>query len=346
MLQRATEIVFKNKLLILLPLVLIFSLSLAAAFRPAKPQWRASSTVWVDQDRPLDQASFGSTAAIDQAALLEDFIHSRSFSRSVLQQTRLASAVNDPTTEDRTDQAFWRAVNVDTPSANFLTITVTTNDQDLSYQLAKSINTTYQNVLQQRLNQQSAVAGKLYGDAVTQAQQALDASQSQLALYVALHPNTAASTAGSESSLPLELRDRDLGLLISQVNMDQQTYNTSREQYLQAEQRAAASNDAQPFQFTVVDAPVRAIRPVQPRFLDVIKLPVIGLLLGLMVSCGIATVLVCTDHTIRDAYDLESALGIRVLGVVSDFTAVRRPGGHLREAEVRGQVADPARRFR
>jgi len=345
MLERAIEIVFKHKLLIVLPLVVVVALSLAASFRPTRPQWQSSSTVWVDQDRPLQDPSLGLTVANDQAALLEDFIHARSFSRSVLQQTGLASAVNDPRTEDRTDQTFWRAVKVDTPSANFLTITVTTTSANLSYELARAINTTFQNVLQQRLNQQSAVAGKLYGDAVTQAQQALDASQSQLALYVALHPNTT-PISNAESSLPLEVRDRDLGLLISQVNADQQTYYSARQRYLEAEQKAAASNDAQPFAFTVVDAPVRAIRPLQTRLLDVVKLPVIGLLLGLMLSCAIATVLVCTDHTIRDPRDLESALGMPVLGVVSDFTSVKRQGTRLQEAAIRVQVADPARRFR
>jgi capsular polysaccharide biosynthesis protein len=346
MLQRATEIVFKHKLVIFLPLVLVSLLSTGAALRPTKPQWKSWSTVWVDQDKPLTDSSLGLTAANDQAALLEDFIHSRSFSRTVLQQTSMASAVNDPKTEDRADQALWQAVKVDTPSANFLTITVTTPEPDLSFSLAKAINSNYQTVLQQRLDQQSAVAGKLYGDAVAEAQRALDASRSQLALYLALHPGEATVTPGVEQSLPLSVRDRDLGLLLSQVNVDEQTYNTARQQYLVAEQRAAATNGAQPFAFTVVDAPVRAIRPVQPKLIDAIKLPLIGIMLGLMLSCAVATVLIYTDHTIRDARDLEVALGIPVLGVVSDVELRKRRGGQHQPAELRSLVAAPARRFR
>jgi hypothetical protein len=201
-------------------------------------------------------------------------------------------------------------------------------------------------MLQQRLDQQSAVAGKLYGDAVTQAQRALDASQSQLALYVALHPSTTVSAATADSSLPLTVRDRDLGLLLDQVTLDQQTYNTARQQYLDAEQKAARTNDAQPFAFTVVDAPVRPILPVQLKLLDIIKLPLIGFVLGLMLSAAVATLLVYTDHTIRDAHDLEATLGIPVLGVVSDFALAKAHTGHVQDGDVRLQVAGPARRFR
>ena len=140
------------------------------------------------------------------------------------------------------------------------------------------------------------------------------------------------------------MRDRDLALLISQVNVDEQTYSTARQQYLVAEQKAAASNDAQPFAFTVVDPPTRALRPVTPKIIDLLKLPIVGLVLGLMLSCGIATVLIYTDHTIRDARDLESAVGVPVLGVVSDFGGVKAADGDGMSLRLR--IADPARRFR
>jgi hypothetical protein len=159
-----------------------------------------------------------------------------------------------------------------------------------------------------------------------------------------MHPNIALSS--NDSGLPLTIRDRDFGALVEQVTLDQESYNSARRDYMAVQQKSAASRDAQPFTFSVVDQPQRPIAPVKPKILDLVKLPVIGLLLGLMLSAGVATLLIYTDHTIRNPQDIETALGTPVLSVITDLGRSRWAIGRRRADDLRLQVATPARRYR
>src|SRR6266540_6748066 len=98
--QRATEVLFSHKLLLLLPLLVIVPLTILIALRPKAQHWQAFATIWVDQYKPLYQDDrLGYTPATNQARLLDNFIHTRAFAVGVLQHTQLASMLSNPATE-------------------------------------------------------------------------------------------------------------------------------------------------------------------------------------------------------------------------------------------------------
>ena len=343
MLQRAVEILFRAKWLILLPIVVIVPITTAITFRPQAPKWRVISTIWVDPYRPLDQNdNLGVEPAMSQAQLIRDFIHTDTFSRTVLEQTSLKPMLQTQQGAERAQEKFWQAIQVTPTSVSFLTISVTTEDPDLSYAMAHGINATYQDMMQKQLEAQTATADKLYGDSLSQAANALSKSQAQLAGYLTQHPELVLSgRVNADASSMLD--GGNLSLLTDQVSKDRENYNAARQRYLDFQQAAAGRRDALPFTFTVVDQPQRPVLPVHESRLTLLKIPIVGLILALMLSSGIAALLVLTSHTILDGRDVETYLGLPVVGTVSELgpsrcRLARRGGGSIRV-----QLAAPAR---
>ena len=339
--QRAVEIIFKHKLLILLPILIIMPLMILETLQPKPKQWRVYSTIWVDQYAPLYQNNqLGATPAMNQAQLLNDFIHTRSFAHAVLSQTSMAPLVQNPETENGADLAFWRSVQVASTSTYFLSIVVTMPDQTLAYKTAQAIITQYQDTLSGRLDAQSKVSSSLYGSELAQAQDALTKSQAQLAAYVSAHPELKDTTTG----VPPAALDGNFSLLQQQVTNDQQSYNTARQNYLNAQQSAAASQSAQPFAFTVVDQPQVPLGPVVASRLGLIKLPAVGLMLALMLSAAIAALLVLTNRAVLDPSDIEGVFAVPVLAEIPELGGRRWPGQGRQRDAVRLRLAAPARR--
>src|SRR5581483_11529070 len=114
--QRAIEIIFKRKFLILLPLVIIVPLTVAIALRPKAKQWQVFSVVWVDQYKDLYQDErLGNTPGPTQA------------------QTSLAPQLATPAGELETISRFWRSV-VALPNDNsFITVIITMPNPDQAY---------------------------------------------------------------------------------------------------------------------------------------------------------------------------------------------------------------------
>jgi uncharacterized protein involved in exopolysaccharide biosynthesis len=343
MLQRALEIIFRSKLVILLPMLIVLPITVALALWPQRPQWRAISTVWVDPYKPLAlDDRLGLTPALNQSALLQDFLHTHSFVKTVLDQSPLKAQIDDPRTADRAEQVFLRSVKVAPTSNAFFTITVNTEDPALTDAIARNINSTFQDMLQKRLQTQSDTAGKLYGDSLAQSQDALTKSEAQLAAYLAQRPDLASAAAGGGSGLPLSLRDGNLALLLQQVTADQQSYNTARQRFVDLQWSVATSEDAQPFAFTVVDPPQFPVAPVHTSRLLLLRLPAVGLTVGLMLGGAVAALLVLTNHTIMDSHDVQTYLGVPVIGSVSELGGGGWLASRRRRRSVRLQLASPA----
>jgi uncharacterized protein involved in exopolysaccharide biosynthesis len=343
MLQRALEIIFRSKLVILLPMLIVLPITVLLALWPQRPQWRSVSTVWVDPYKPLSlDDRLGLTPALNQSALLQDFLHTHSFIKTVLEQTSLKSQIDNERTTERAEQSFLQSVKVTATSNAFFTIAITTTDPALTYAIAHNINSTFQDMLQKRLQTQSDTAGKLYGDSLAQSQEALTKSQGQLAAYLAQHPDLASVAAGGGSTLPLSLRDGNLALLLQQVTADQASYNTARQRFVDLQWNVATSEDAQPFAFTVVDQPQQPTTPVHESRLLLLRLPAVGLVVALMLGGGLAALLVLTNHTIMDSHDVETYLGVPVIGSVSELGSGGWLESRRRGRSVRLQLASPA----
>lgn len=339
--QRAVEILFKHKLQILLPLIIIMPLSIAITLRPKPQTWQTSAVVWVDQYRLLYQDErLGYTPGPSQAQLLNDFLRTRSFVESVVQQTQLAPLLDTPVTADRVIYHLQRSVRVFPNSNNFITVVVTMSDPDLAYEVNQALLVSFQEVLRTRLEAQSNVAASFYENTLRRAEEALTKSRRELAAYLAAHPELTQSGSGSALAAA---QDPNLPRLTAQVRYDEQAYDTARSRYEQNQALTAAGLEGQQLAFTVVDEPQRPLNPVRHRRIGLLKLPLIGLVLGMMLSSGIATLLILTNRAVLGTYDVQTALGVPVLGEIPELRRRRLPWQRAHRDAVRLRLAGPAR---
>src|SRR5215207_8100114 len=128
---RAVEILFRYKLLILLPVVVITMIAAAAAARPQPVTWQTYTRIWVDQYKLLYQDDrLGFTPASSQAALFNDYLGTRTFALGVAQETRLAALLEKPDGDLEAMYEVWNSVRVWATSNNFITVQVTTENPE------------------------------------------------------------------------------------------------------------------------------------------------------------------------------------------------------------------------
>jgi capsular polysaccharide biosynthesis protein len=308
---RAFEILFRNKLLILLPLAVMLCATTAVAVRPQPMRWQSFAAVWVDPYKPLTTDDRLSTAA-SQALLINDFIHTRAFAISVLKQTQLAPLLDNPATQLSVVGQFQSWTHT-AASGSFVTISATTPDPELSLKLAQAVVTSFQDILQGQSDNQAQAALDVYGTALKQAQDALTQSQSDLAAYLAAHPELA--RAGPDAAGRIAL-DPTYANLLNAVSVNQSNYNSLQQRLTNIQETAAAGRQGLPFTFTLVDEPQRPIYPVRASRLNRIKLPAIGLVVGLTLSGALAALLVLSNRAALGAPDIEAMFNQPVLGEI------------------------------
>ncbi|HLZ70673.1 MAG TPA: hypothetical protein VKV26_12300 [Dehalococcoidia bacterium] len=322
--QHAMEVLFKHKFLILLPLVLIAPIAVLLARRTPAPKWRVTAGIWVDQYRPLFiDDRLGATPAINQAQLLNDFIHTRGFAIAVLKETRLAPQLATPASEDAALTQLGRAVAVAPSGNSFMSVSVTMNDPDLAFEIMQGMLDNFQASLAAQRSAQASAALTINTDATKQAQDALTKAQNDLSAYLTAHPQLTSKSVDSTLS-PLE-RDPNFAKLVDQLAAAQQSLDGLQKQQGQLQQDAAAGQAGVPFTLTVVDQPQRPQLPVPTKRVDIYKLPAIALTLGLLLSLVAAVFLVLTDRTARGSYDFAGALAVPVLGEIGELRGFRWP---------------------
>lgn len=340
--QRAAEIIFTHKFLILLPLFIVLPLTIGAELRPQPKLWKSSARVWVDQPRSLlGNDELMVSPATKQAQLINDFLHTRSFATAVLQQTQLAPRLRSPQTRERALQLFSRSVIATPDSDSFVTVDVTMPDPDLTFKTAQAIVSQYQTTLEERNQREASAALSLYGDELKQAADAVSNSRTQLATYLAQHPQLLQRSP--DVLFARQDQDINLALLSEQAKADQDTYNSFRQRYLNIQQGAEADRQGQPLAFTVIDAPEPPLAPLTRRLLLRLELPLIGLVLGLMLSSGVAALLVLTERKILGPYDFPDSLGILVLGEIPELKLNGSGGRRGSDDAVRARLAASAR---
>lgn len=338
--QRATEILFRNKFLILLPLVIIMPLTIVLASRPRPVTWQSFAVVSVDQARPLyEDPRLVWNPAAAQATLLNDFLRTRTFARAVLDQTDIGPLIDSPQAELWAISRLWRSVRVAPNSTNFLTIIVEMPEPGLAQQTAQAIVTTFQDELRNRTESQNGVTNAYFAQALAKAEDSLNRSRRELSNYLAARPELQ-RVDGSSSAIAA--RDPTLAKLYAQVSYDDGAYTSARGKYEQALATGSASLEGQPLSFTVVDEPQVPINPLRARRLTLLKLPAIGAVLGLMLSSSIAALLVLSNRAVLGVYDVQTFLGLPVLGEVPELRR-RRIWQRRPKHAVRMRLAGPAR---
>lgn len=329
---RAVEILFRHKLLILLPVLLVVAATTALSVRPKQTQWQAFAGVWIDPYKPLaPDLTLTASGATSQAQLLNDFIRTRTFGESVLKQTQLAPLLDNPVTKGQAVAQFqrWVFAVANSTNSSFITIIATTTDPDLSYKLVRAVITSFQDTLQVQSDSQTQAASAVYQSSLQGAGTDLAKAQADLAAYINAHPELART--GSDTLRPTD-RDPAYARLISDVGNAQQIYDGVQQRLQAIQQQAAAGRAGLPLSFTVVDKPELPLFPLGNRRLNLLKLPGIGLVVGLLLSSGLAALLVFTNRTVLGSPDIQAALGVPVLGELPQLRGYwwpwqRRPRG-------------------
>ena len=338
--QRAAEILFRYKVLILLPMLVILPLTMILASQPKDAEWQSFGVVWVDQYRPLYQDErLGYTPAASQAALLNDFLRTRTFTLNVAQQTQLAELLDGGANDEAIIHRIWESVRVYPTSNSFINVVVTMPDPDMAVEVAQATLNAFQEELRARQEQQSETATAVYTEAYQKAEEAVTKSRRELANYVTTRPELSRGTEGLNTSAVL--RDPNFARLQAQVTYDEQRYNSALSNLEQHLGRARAGVEGAQFAFTVVDQPQRPLSPLPQSRLRLVKLPFIGLVLGLMLSSGIAALLILTNRSVHGAYDIRDRLGVPVLGEIPELRRKRIWQRASRDA-VRLRIAGPA----
>ncbi|MFN8558319.1 MAG: hypothetical protein U0531_13580 [Dehalococcoidia bacterium] len=341
MIQRALEIILKHKIIVMLPILLIVPATVVVALRPQEVQWQSFAVVWVDEYKQLhEDGRLGYTPALSQTQLLNSFLRTRTFSATVLSQTSLAPMLETPAGELDAIHRLWRSVSVVPNENNFFTVTVTTKDQQLSYEIARSLLDNYRAMLRSRTETQSQVATVYYADALKKAESDLVTSQGELSAYVARRPDILKE--GIDVLVPVTLRDPTLARLTAQVNIAQETYSSLLRRYYGIGSDTAAGLEGQKLTFTVVDEPTPPFKPVQARRITMIKLPAIGLVLSILLSSVVAFVLVVTNRAVLGAADVRRITGLPVLGELPELRRRRRVWRRVPRSVVRLRMGAPA----
>ena len=341
MILRAVEILFKHKVLIILPSLVIMPLMIMIAVQPKPQKWETYSVVWVDQYKPLyEEARLGYAPTETQANLLKSFLATRTFATRVAEQTQLAALLDDPQTAELAMREVWRSVLVWTSGWTFITMRVSTTDPDLTYEIAQAVLASFQEEVRLRSEEQGQVGTTYFNQELQRAEQALTKSQNDLATYIAAHPEL--GEVSSRLQLPLTARDPNLAQLTAQVGYDQEAYNRARAKYDEVKANAGAGLQAQPFTFTVMDEPERPLYPIRSSRLGLVKLPVIGFVLSLNLSGAIAALLILTNRAVLGAFDLRRATTVPVLGEVPELRRRRWLWQRRPRNAVRLRLAAPA----
>ena len=341
------EILARNWLLLALPFLVIVPVTVGLLLRPQTPKWRTTARIWVQQDPAIyADPRLGSTPAINQVTLLTDFLHSRSFALSVLQQTSLKPRLDTPQHIDTALEHFshdW--VTAEAVSNNFISIAVTMPDGELSYQTMQAIISSYQSTLQAQEQELSDQAVKLYGGSLQQAQDALTQSQGAVSAYIASHPDLVNVTANATTAgvPPTMARDPNLAALMQNLTNAQATYDKVRDRYLSAQSADMLSGTFAPFAFKVIDQPEQPTKPVRTPRSQLLKIPAIGFLLAMLLSAGIGAVLVLTHHVAISTSDLEHSYEVPILGEFPDLKLGGRRWQTVAPDLVRLELLKPAR---
>lgn len=340
--QHAAETLFRHKLLVLLPLLVILPISIAAALRPPAEKWQSFAVVWVDPNRALGgDERLGYTPAINQAQLLNDFLHTRTFALAVLQQTRLASDLSNAAQELEGIHRLWQSVAAWPNSNNFVTITASTDDPQLSYEMASAVVVQFEKVLREQAQAKQATAADVYAATLAKAEQSLNTSRDEFAAYLRAHPELQQSPGRDPLGTLSTAQDPTLARLQAQVNHDSEQYQAARGRVDDIRLAGTTGEEAQRFTFMQVDEPQVSVQPITARRMARIKLPVAGLAVAMMLSAGIAAALIFTNHSVYGANDFQPS----DIAVLADVPELRRGPLFRRKGRdaVRQRLSGPAR---
>jgi uncharacterized protein involved in exopolysaccharide biosynthesis len=341
-LVRVLEQLFRHKLLILLP-ILVIPLAGAVVSFQTPPIFESTASIWVERPTyvvPDDLERYTPPATVQARRVKEllktsaftDEIQSRApIARSPVssqEQAALESAVSSIDASAGGDHLLVLHSSASTPTAAFAALSGLID----AYKIRSADETI----------KQSALAVDFYNARLTEAQGKLAKSNDDLRKYVADNPKLATQTAGAPTTAELELAQ-----LQRQYDLDRSDVERLTTLVEQSQRDGVAAQSGAEVGFQVVDEP--AVPSAARRELKKLLLPpALGGAVGLLLAGTLLTLFVALDRSVRSASDLAGfgpVLGAlpRFSGPAARAEGVRRatgfPAGARRRAPSQGGAA-------
>lgn len=309
--QKALDIFFRYKFLILLPVVILVLAGAVASQLQQETVYSSSAKIWV-QRTPLltsrlgDLGRSGSPAA-RQAAALRDQLSLQSFRLSVA--SRVDALAGLP--PEQQAAAVRQGTSVSSSGRHILTIRHVDEDPALTQAIDQAIIDTYSETFATEVVEQADLAESFYEERLVEARQRLDESTAAL--------NSYQETISLEDESDLQLQ-----ALVAEVDAADADYNAilDRLENINLERDAALSG--RDLSFRLMDPPELPTNPLGSPMRDLLLLPFLGLLLGISVSGVVFFGLIRLDGAVRLPVDTQR-IGVPLLAVVPDLGRRRHP---------------------
>jgi hypothetical protein len=323
--EKLLDALFRHKLLILLPPILIPMIVTPIAFVLAPTYYESYAGIWVGRPAYLnykDDSNPYTTPAQVISGRLGEHVRTRAFLREVAQRTPLlVPLANSDRGSELLQQIVGAGFSTFPSGTNLLVLRFRASNPELSFQALNAIIETYTDrTVGDRIGQ-GGLATAFYGSRVKAAEEALAKANEDIRRYVAANPRLttidpargASATTSSRLGLPATAIDPELAELLRRVESAQRDAARAQESLDKTQLDVAASLEGQEQGFQVVDAPRRATAPTQERR-KLLVFPVASLLAGVALSGVLLVLLVAGDRSVRSAADL--APTVRVVGAV------------------------------
>ncbi|MGH2355705.1 MAG: hypothetical protein ACRDJN_29205, partial [Chloroflexota bacterium] len=314
MIAKLLETLFRHKLLICLPPMLIPLIVGPIALYLAPVYYETWTGIWVDRPTYLDSKDVWNnylTPAQNQQNRLTELLRTRAFLMSVASRTALAPLVGSTSGEERIHEVIGDGLVMFPNGSHLLVIRYRGPSPQLSFQVINALVETFKDKAVEDRTSQATLAISFYESRLQSAEQDLEKAQEAIRRYVAANPRlttldperNAGSSAAARLGLPAIAVDPQLGELLRRLEVDERETQNARALLEQARLDASASLQGQELGFQVVDPPKMPERPLRQRRKALIY-PAAGLVVGAGLGATVLVVLMAADRAVRSEADL------------------------------------------
>jgi capsular polysaccharide biosynthesis protein len=325
MIERVAEAFFRHAVLIILPLIVI-PLDVGAAVLATPPQFEAQAGMWAERATYLtytqDDNPYLSPAQNQQARLLE-LMRTHSFTSIVAQRAGLTDLARSEAGLQALDQVFARDFEAFSNGDHLLILRFRSESRSLALTFVNAIADSFKERIAATVATQGQLAIDFYNARLAESESRLKAARQELTRVIDATPGLASSLKnGGVDAARLDPQFAEAQRKADSAQADADQARTSLER---AQLDVAAAKQGGALSFRVADPAVvsaGASRQVK----KVLVYPIVGLLIGLLVSAGLLLFFALSDHSIRSLKTL--APDAVILGVLPHM----RPVGASRRA--------------
>lgn len=314
--QRALDVFFRHKILVLMPLVVLVAAGMAAALllRP-QPSYQATASVWIQPSALLESGLAGDanpylTPAQNQAQVFNDLLSLDSFALAAADKVPGLAGLH-PLIQIGEVRS---ATTVTPEGVNVLSIAHQSPDATVARDVVQAILDTQAERTTTDVVAEADAAEEFYEARLVTTREDLDQEKVALAEYQASLPASALADPSFVDSRLAELRAS------AQRAQDDYDALLDRLESIYLERDSALKG--RDLSFQVADAPQLPTSPLATSRTDLLLFPLLGLLLGFSASGAVLFAMTRLDETIRlpnEAQDIGP-----VLAVVPDLGRKRR----------------------